>query len=217
MKHLSKKGPQKSFDTVGRRMFGSEHGETPSEMLTERRQLADIQEKTPQYYRYLYRIFKNGRLHLLYRRFDTLFRPFFWIYRIFRYTLIAITWIEASAVFLLFSLILLAFFPPILVLSAAFLYSGAAYDRRAARFLERRIGERAVLVSVFGRAPLVPTEGNDAVVLTVPDKEAKRTHARRLFLRPLIRTGESSYEIRESLLFRLRPFLQEKKNVCMVY
>lgn len=216
---LRRKMPNKAWDRVNRHFFG-DADKSPADILSDRSQLADAREQTGKYFPYLLSVIRKGKLYMLYQRFGSLMSPIFWIYRIFRWVLLAITWLEASAVLLLFTAVLLALFPPILVLTVAFLYGNAGEDKRGAAYLRRVIGERPVilLASAGGASPTAfACPESDPLYLVVPEREWASGFTPNLFFRSFYPVSENTFYIRESLFFQLKPFLLAQKNSGIVY
>ena len=173
------------------------------------------------YYSYLMRIARQRKVYEITRRTGLFFSPLFFIYRVFRWGLLFLTWIETSAFLLLFFVIVAAVLPPLLVLFLSFLYGNIAEDRRCAEKLFALLGTREtiVLTGDYAYSPLalVPNSSeNRCFLLVVNNFSSKFKHKKRFFL-PMSKKSENIFYIRESLYFQIRERLFARNKVMLIH
>ncbi len=214
MSNNEKKHPEETFFGV---LF-RKRDPSPNEQLATRADVAERQKGKTSYLRYLFSIWKRGKLYFLYRRSEILFRPFFWVYRAFRLLFLAVAWIETSAVFLLLFLVFLALLPAIFLLFFAFFSYALFRDRIAARHLLPLLHKNRVIF-LYGEnaAFLSSTEREKTLLFLVSDRATDRGDLPSLFFAPYLALGKDCYRIRESLFFRLLPLLTEEEGIGVVY
>lgn len=173
------------------------------------------------YYSYLIKIARQRKVYEITRRTGLFFSPLFFIYRVFRWGLLFLTWIETSAVLVLFFIIVAAILPPLFVLFLSFLYGNIAEDRRCADKLFTLIGTRETIVltgdNAFSPLSLVPNSSeNRCFLLVVNNFSSKFKHKKRFFL-PMTKKSENIFYIRESLYFQIRDRLFARNKVMLIH
>lgn len=197
-----------------------EEKRTPDSALSDRADNAK-NLSSRNYYAYLLKILRQGRLYEVTRRTGSFFSPLFFIYRVFRWGLFVVTWIETSAVLFLFSIIVAAVLPPSLVLFLSFLYGSIAEDKRCAGRLLHALEAKPTLIvtseeSFFPEALLPLSSETTCFLLVINNFSSAFRHKKRFFL-PMCRLRKNVYLVRESLYFQVRDELLSRPDVGVIH
>lgn len=216
----TKKPWQKPWNPFRKGRPRDEDEKTPASVLHERADNAkNLSSRS--YYSYLLRILRQGRLYEITRRTGSFFSPLFFIYRVFRWGLFLLTWIETSAVLFLFSIIVAAVLPPSLVLFLSFLYGSVAEDKRYAGRLLREVEKQPILIVTseerFAPEALVPVTENGVCFLFVVNNFSNLFRQKRRFFLPMCRLRKNVYLVRESLYFQVRDELLSRSDVGVIH
>lgn len=173
------------------------------------------------YYSYLIKIARQRKVYEITRRTGIFFSPLFFIYRVFRWGLLFLTWIETSAFFVLFFIIVAAVLPPLLVLFLSFLYGNIAEDRRYAEKIFAILGTRDAIVltgdNSFSPFALVPNASENRCFLLVVNNFSSKFKQKNRFFLPMSKAGENVFYIRESLYFEIRERLFARNKVILIH
>ena len=173
------------------------------------------------YYSYLIKIARQRKFYEITRRTGIFFSPLFFIYRVFRWGLLLLTWVETSAFLLLFFVIVAAVLPPLLVLFLSFLYGNIREDRRYAERLLNLIGKRDIVIltgdNAYSPASLVPRASDKVCFLLVINNFSSYFRHKKRFFLPMTKESDNVFYIRESLYFEARDKLLNRDRVMVIY